>query len=402
MNTLTLNLTETAAKIQESVPIPAQARRAVATLFLVNGILFATWVSRIPAIEADRGFTHAMLGLQLFFLAGGAMVAMPISGLLSARFGSDRVCRSALFLYAAMLPLIALAPSTIILSLALFGFGLGHGGLDIAMNAQAVAVEKRYLRPIMSSFHALWSSGGLIGAAIGGGIAALGLTPALHFSLAAAFLGLLGMTAFSNLDPHLPGKPANSIDKAPLFPWPSRSLLALAAIAMCVMIGEGAMADWSAVYLRQVISTSEGLAAAGYAAFSIAMASGRFFGDRLAARFGPVVLVRGSASVSLVGLVLLLATPWPAVALTGFACVGLGFAPIVPMVFSAAGHRLGINPGVALASVTTLGYLGFLLGPPVIGFAAGLVGLHAALGLLLASTLLAAVLAPAVRQTNVG
>jgi MFS family permease len=170
------------------------------------------------------------------------------------------------------------------------------------------------------------------------------------------------------------------------------------------MMGEGAMADWSAIYLRKIISTTEGLAAAGYAAFSIAMATGRFFGDRLAAQFGPGALVRGSASFALAGLVLLLSTPYASVALIGFACVGLGFASVIPMVFSAAGHRPGINPGVALASVTTLGYLGFLIGPPFIGFAAGLVGLHAALCLLLISTLLAVLLAPAVRpeQTRRG
>ena len=369
----------------------------MATLFLVNGILFATWVSRIPAIETARGFTHAQLGLQLFFLAAGAMIAMPVSGFLSARIGSDRVCRSALFLYAGMLPLIALAPSTLIFSFALFAFGLGHGALDVAMNAQAVAVEKSYRRPIMSSFHALWSTGGLVGASGGGALAALGLPPSLHFSLAAALLGLLGMTSFRALQPHLPVEPDNSSDKATLFSWPSKGLLALAAIALCVMAGEGAMADWGAVYLRKVISTSEGLAAAGYAGFSIAMAGGRFFGDALAARFGAVALVRASATFALFGLAWILAAPGPMLALVGFACVGFGYAPIVPMVFSATGRHRGINPGVALATVTTLGYLGFLLGPPVIGFAAGMIGLRAALGLLLASTLLAVLLAPAVR-----
>jgi len=363
-------------------------------------MLFATWVSRIPVIESSRGLTHATLGLELFVLALGAMIAMPLSGLLSARLGSDQICRIALLLYAGTLPLLGLAPNITLFTLALFVFGLGHGALDVAMNAQAVSVEKSYRRPIMSSFHALWSTGGLVGAALGGSIAALGLPPALHFSLAAALLGGVGITSFRHLQPNKPQETVNAIDKAPLFQLPSRGLLALGAIALCVMMGEGAMADWSAVYLRKILSTTEGLAATGYAAFSIAMATGRFFGDRLAAHFGPAALVRGSASFALLGLVLLLSTPYSSIALLGFACVGIGFAPIVPMVFSAAGHRPGINPGVALASVTTLGYLGFLLGPPVIGFAAGLIGLHLALSLLLVSTLLAACLASTVSPSS--
>jgi MFS family permease len=327
------------------------------------------------------------------------MISMPVAGLLSSRIGSDRICRIAVLVYAGMLPLLVLAPNTLVFGLALFGFGVGHGALDVAMNAQAVAVEKGYRRPIMSSFHALFSTGGLVGAALGGGIAALGLHPATHFALMAALLGGVALTTFRNLHPSEAAKEfALDMEKKALFPLPSRALLALGAIALCIMMGEGAMADWSAVYLRKIIDTSEGFAATGYAAFSIAMVGGRFFGDKLSARFGSVPLVRGSALFAMLGLGLVLSTPYSAVTLLGFACVGIGFAPIIPQVFSAAGHRPGINPGVALASVTTLGYLGFLLGPPAIGFAAGLVGLHAALAILLASTLLAVTLSGAVRS----
>jgi len=397
METLTLELSQVIARASRKEAVPTAARRAVATLFLVNGMLFATWVSRIPAIETGRGMTHAQLGLALFALAAGAMVAMPLSGLLSSRFGSDRVCRVAALGYAAMLPLLILAPNSFLFALALFGFGVGHGALDVAMNSQAVSVEKSYRRPIMSSFHALFSTGGLLGAAAGGGIAAFGLSPELHFSLIAVLLAGLSATTFADLHPTKTQITRDYNDKVALFPWPSRALVTLGIVALCVMMGEGAMGDWSAVYLRKNLGTSEGLAAAGYAAFSIAMATGRFFGDRLAARFGPVQLVRGSALFAVAGLILLLATPWSGAALVAFASIGFGFAPIVPMVFSAAGHRAGIHPGVALASVTTLGYLGFLLGPPVIGFAAGVVGLHVALGLLLVSTLCAVAFAPAVR-----
>ena len=397
MEALTLTESPWTTAAPGSATVPWAARRAVATLFLINGALFATWVSRLPAIESGRGLSHAMLGVYLFVMAFGAMIAMPTSGLLASRIGSAQVCRVSALIYSAVLPLLALAPNGITFALALFAFGIGHGALDISMNAQAVAVEKQYRRPIMSSFHALFSTGGLIGAALGGGIAAFGLTPAVHFGIIALLLGALAFTTFRAL---LPFEAPLTLKKTTLFPLPTRGLIALGVIALCIMVGEGAMADWSAIYLKKIIATSEGVAAAGYAAFSIAMALGRFGGDSLSARFGPVRLLRGSACVALVGLVLILAGPFAPVALLGFACVGIGLAPIIPLVFSAAGHRPGINPGVALASVTTLGYLGFLLGPPIIGFVAGVIGLRIALGLLLVSTLIAVFLAPVVRSAE--
>ena len=381
--------------------LPSASRRAVATLFLVNGALFATWVSRIPAIETQRGLSHATLGLALFAMALGAMTAMPLAGLLSAHIGSGRVCRAAVLIYAGMLPLLALAPNTVTFALALFCFGFGHGGLDVAMNAQAVAVEKVYRRPIMASFHALFSTGGLAGAALGGGITALGLQPDAHFVLMTLVLGAVAFTTFRDLHPFTPSAaPLDSAEPAPFFPLPSRGLLALGVLALCIMMGEGAMADWSAVYLRKILNSPEGIAATGYAAFSIAMAAGRFFGDRISAHFGPVQVVRGGGGFAIVGLILVLTTPWSLVALLGFACVGIGFASIIPIVFSAAGHRSGIAPGIAVASVSTLGYLGFLLGPPAIGFAAELIGLRAALALLIVSTLLAVTLSARVRSAE--
>jgi len=170
METLTLTDSAWTRNNAESTALPTAARRAVATLFLVNGMLFATWVSRIPLIETSRGMSHAMLGLALFVVALGAMISMPVAGWFISRIGSAPVCRMAVLVYAGMLPLLALAPNAIAFTLVLFGFGVGHGALDVAMNAQAVSVEKSYRRPIMSSFHALFSTGGLLGAALGGGI----------------------------------------------------------------------------------------------------------------------------------------------------------------------------------------------------------------------------------------
>jgi len=385
-------------------PMPPRlraARLAVAALFFLNGALFASWVSRIPAVKSVRGLGNGELGMALLTVALGAVVAMPLGGMLSGRFGSERISKVTALLYCALLPVLILAPNVTAFVLALFLFGAFHGALDVAMNAQAVVVEKLYRRPIMSSFHALWSTGGLAGAATGGLIASQGVTPLVH-------LGLVALVSFAGvflIVPHLlTSEPVHAAvpEKSRRFPRPTVGLLALGAVALCVMAGEGAMADWSGVYLRDNLLTGEGLAAAGYAAFSLAMAAGRFLGDGLSARFGPVTLVRAGGILAATGLAVALVFGQPVAALIGFGCVGAGFATVVPMVFTAAGRTPGISPGVAIASVTTLGYLGFLAGPPVIGFVAELIGLREALGILVLTSLTVASLASALESSRPG
>lgn len=364
----------------------AAARVAVATLFFLNGMLFATWVSRIPAVEAQRGMSHATLGLALLAIALGAMVSMPLAGALAERWGSGRVCRFSALGYATTLPLLSPGLPLWLFAPSLLFYGICHGALDVAMNAQAVLVEKRHARPIMASFHAFFSFGGLTGAVAGGLAAALGWSVAPHFVLVAAVVGTVALLAAPLLLPAVASGPLRKVRRRPGFRLPSRALAGAGVIALCIMLGEGAMADWSAVYLKRIIQTSEGWAAAGYAAFSIAMALGRLAGDRLIERFGAVGMLRAGASLALLGLLLALFAPEPAWVLAGFACVGAGFSSIVPMAFSAAGRAPNVAPAVAVASVSTLGYLGFLLGPPMIGFLAECFGLRAALGVLLATT----------------
>lgn len=400
---------------------PVAARRAVAALFFLNGTLFATWVSRLPAMETAHGLSHAELGMALLVIAVGAVISMPLAGWLSSKVGTAAICRFTVVTYCVLLPLLAVAPGIPLWCLILLLFGMAHGALDVAMNAQAVAVEKRYPHPVMSVFHALFSTGGLAGAAAGGLLAAWPLRPEIHFTIIAGIMAAMGIAAFRHLIPHESSGISTAIDPSTCeaappspppvltakagsktrrlpFRLPSRHLAALGIVALCIMMGEGAMADWTAVYLRRIVGTSEGLAAAGYAAFSIAMAAGRFTGDFFAARFGPVKLVRGSSLLATAGIALALLAPHPAAVLSGFALVGAGFATVVPMVFSAAGRTPGVSPGVALASVTTIGYLGFLLGPPAIGFAAEGIGLRGALGLIALTSLLAVFLAGAVRR----
>jgi predicted MFS family arabinose efflux permease len=391
-----------AAPSHSEVSRPAAARVAVATLFLINGALIATWVSRIPAIQVAHGLSHGTLGLALLAMAAGAVIAMPIIGTLTSRFGSDRLSQVAVVAYCALLPWLVVTRNEIAFFTILFVFGAAHGSLDVAMNAQAVAVAKRYPGPIMSSFHALFSTGGFVGAAAGGVLAGFGLEPLTHFALVAGVLGLAAFFACRHLVYASEERVRVSTAPVPITRKPRVfiGLLALGAVALCAMIGEGAMADWSAVYLRNVLQTTEGLAAAGYAAFSVAMLAGRWAGDWLTSRFRTVTLVRMGGAISATGLSLALLANQPACVFLGLTLVGAGFSTVVPIVFSAAGNRAGVSPGVALAFVTTMGYLGFLAGPPCIGFAAELVGLRSALALVIVTSALIVAFAPSVRLTS--
>jgi MFS family permease len=375
------------------------SRVAVMTLFFVNGALFATWASRIPAVQFQRGLSNSTLGMALLSLAFGALIAMPLSGWVIQKTGSGKLCKISSLLSFAMLPLAVFVPGLGLFFAALFLFGLCQGTLDVAMNAQAVVVERQFHKPIMSSFHALWSTGSLSGAALGSVLAARSLTPLSHSLIVASVLCVGTLLAFPYLlEAHGSGEiTAPSMPPKPVFKLGHPVILALGTLAFCVMMGEGAIGDWSALYLRKVVGTGEGLAAVGYTVFSITMAGARFLGDALSARFGPVTLVRTGGVLATLGILLALAFANVPLTLLGFALVGVGFATVVPTVFSASGNIPGIAPGIGLGSVTTLGYLGFLTGPPIIGLVADLLGLRAALGLVVAASVVVACLASAVR-----
>ncbi len=374
------------------------ARWAITGLFFINGLLFATWVSRIPVVQVARGLNNGTLGLALLAIAMGALIAMPATGWCLGRFGSRRVTQVAALLYAASLPLLAFAPGMVAFVAALFCFGVSHGSCDVAMNAQAIEIERRYQRSIMSSFHAFFSLGGLAGAALGGLLAARQLPVPVQFvgtSLVVA-VALAIWTLPWLLSASTQADRKEPRETAPGFKRPSGILVALGTVAICVMMGEGAMADWSAIYLRRVLNSSDGIAALGYAAFSVAMAVGRLSGDWVAATIGPVKVVRFGGLTAAAGLLLAIGGQHPALALLGFACVGIGFAAVVPLVFSAAGRVPGVAANVALSSVTTLGYLGFLIGPPLIGVVSQWLGLRSGFAVVLGTSLLAATLASSV------
>ncbi|MBO1438514.1 MFS transporter [Meiothermus sp. CFH 77666] len=372
------------------------ARLAIYLTFFVCGFILAAWVSRIPAIKQSLGLNTGELGLVLLGAPVGLVLAMPLTGWLIAHLGSRPVLTFAALSNCFSLPLLALAPSGWTLALALFVFGFANAAMDISMNAQAVEAERRYARPIMSSFHALFSLGGLLGAALGGAAAAAGMGP-LPFFIWMAVASALGMLWASR---HLfEVRPASS---GPRFVWPKGVLLGLGLIVFCTGLGEGAVGDWSAVFMKQVIGSSEAVAALAFSAFSVAMVVGRLTGDALTHRFGPVALARGGGLLAAAGFITTLLAARPEVALLGFVMIGLGYCTLFPLAFSAAGRVPGVQPGVALASVATLGYLGFLAGPPVIGLIAHATSLRVSFalvaGLAVVITLLAGLLQPRTGQ----
>jgi predicted MFS family arabinose efflux permease len=313
-----------------------------------------------------------------------------------SRVGSRPVVGVTAFSWPVALVALALAPSLLFLVLSLVFAGMAVGSLDVSMNAQAVAVEKEYRRPIMSSFHAAFSFGGLLGAVVGGLAASAGIGVLPHFVAVAVLTVAATVVAYRALLPA--SADARQGDDGPAFVWPTRALMGLGIIAFCVLLGEGAMADWSAVYLNDTLETGPGFAAAGYAAFSLAMAVGRLTGDRLMERIGAVRIVRAGAAVSAGGLGISLFAAEPVFALAGFAAAGAGFSIIFPAALSAAGHSDEMAAGPALAAVSSAGYFGFLVGPPSIGFVAELVGLGTALYIVVALSSVIVLLAGSVRS----
>ena len=368
-----------------------RARWAVAAVFFANGTVIGTWAAHIPLAEARLAISHSTLGLALLTMALGALIAMPLGGAAIGRLGSARVTRAATIalLPAFLVPLTAPNPAIFIGSL-LF-FGAANGILDVAMNAHGVAVEQRLRRPIMSSLHGMWSLGGLVGAGLAAAL--LPLVPPLAQALVT--LLLLGAAAAAALFFLLPAE-ADAGNGGAAFAWPNRLTIGLGILCFLSMTAEGAVVDWSALHLQGSLRLDPGPAATGFAAFSACMAAARFGGDWLRARIGAIVLVRGSAFLAAAGLLIALIVPAPSLAIIGYALAGLGLANLVPVFFGAAGRIPAQATGTAIASVATMGYTGFLVGPPLIGFIADATTLPLALGVIVLSCLAVGIAARAV------
>lgn len=355
----------------------ARARWAVATIFFLNGTVLASWVPHIPAVKAFHGLSDGQLGLVLLSMAIGSVPMLPLAGRLVGRFGSRVMTTAAILAFCFVLPLPVLSPNVLLLCLALTLFGACNSTLDVAMNAQAVAVERRYQRAIMSSFHGMFSLGGLVGAALAGLAMSFTVSPIQHVMATTVAALVIVALAISRL---LPAE-TQQRNTAPTFIKPSAGLWRLGMLAFLALLAEGSMADWSAVYLQHVLNTEAALASAGFAAFSLMMAVGRFSGDALVNCVGSSLLLGGSSLAAATGLGLGVLIGEPHMAIAGFGLVGFGIANIIPVLFSAAGRMPGVPPGMALAAVASTGYFGFLAGPPLIGTVAEFTNLRVGLGL---------------------
>lgn len=340
---------------------------AVSVCFAANGFLFTNYISRLPLIQSDFGLDNGAIGMVLLASALGALIAMPFTGWLITEKGSRRILMIAAVLFCLFIPLIGLMPGRIALGLLFFIIGLATGTMDVSMNSQAVLVEKGSQRPVMSFFHALFSAGMMLGAGCGALFTHFNIGLLIHLGT----VSLLALAAVIGAIQHLvPDRGQVTTERKKRFQLPEASLIGVGLIAFCCMLGEGAMANWSTNYMLRIASADSGFAPMGLVAFSLAMMVARFLGDRVRGQLGDRYLLISSSMVAVAGLGLALLIPHPIVVLIGLLLVGLGLSVVVPIAYSTAGNTPDLAPGVGIGMVTTIGYGGLLLGPPIIGFLA--------------------------------
>jgi predicted MFS family arabinose efflux permease len=360
-------------------------RRATFLTFAVNGAMIGTWVAHIPWLQESIGASKTTIGLCLLCMAAGALVSMPLTGHILDSRSSASLTRATTLVFCLMLPLPLLATSPWALGAILFVFGASNGAMDVSMNAHGVAVERALRKPIMSSLHGGWSVGGFAGAGVVALAAAAGVDPRVESLLVAIGLWLAALWITRRL-----GSASAQSSEAGGLALPSRAVLLIGGLCFLTMLAEGGIADWSGIYLRHDTAASTGAAALAFTGFSLGMAIARLGGDVLNERLGAGRLLRSGMTLTALtlGVVLLIGETVPAV--VGFVLCGLGIANAVPLLFSAAGRLEPAGP--SLAAAFTLGYLGFIVGPPVIGITADQIGLPETLGLLVLSALVVAVL----------
>lgn len=374
-----------------------QHRLAVGALFFLQGICFATWASRIPSIQQQLHINEAALGAVLLSLTVGSLLSLLFSGALISRWGSKRVVQIILILYAGCLVLIGSAQTVPLLIAALLLFGAAGNLSNIAINTQAVAVEKMYGRSIMASFHGLWSAAGFVAAGIGTYAMGRSITTQFHFLIIAGGIVLAALFSFAHL---VKDKGNTNGEKTKLFAMPPRSLVPLGILAFCCMICEGAMFDWSGIYFKKVVQAPQAWTGAGYTAFMCTMAGGRFLADWVTNHlsFKRTLTISGLLICGGLTIAVFFPTLWPA--MVGFALVGFGVSSVVPLVYGQAGRSTEVPPGVALTAVSSIGFFGFLVGPPIIGGIAGLSSLRLSFVLIAVMGLAVTLIAQRLRITT--
>jgi fucose permease len=361
---------------------------ALAAFFLIDGFVLANWATRIPAIKAGYRLSSGQLGVVLFAIAAGAAGSMLFTGALATRRGSLAAVRLATTIYLLAVACFVQLPGLWSLAAMASVFGAGFGAMNVALNAHAVALEASIGRPILARLHAAFSCGGLLGAASGGLAAAIGLAPRWQLPLVAGLGAIVAAAARHSLA----AVDSRPIDAA-VFARPQRGLVVLGVIAFCSTLGEGAASDWSGVFLHSSVGASMAVASLGYFAFSVAMAVGRLSGDWLVARYGATRPVRVAATVAAAALTAALVIRTSAVGIGGFFCLGVGLATVIPQTYRAAARTTALAPATGVAAVSTVGWLGFLAGPPVIGSLASVTSLPLALSTVAVAVVLIAALA---------
>ncbi len=388
-------------------PVARDGAIAMATSFCALGVIIGSWASRVPAVRHAAGLGTLQLGIALLGLAGGAVVAMPLVGWLVGRVGSARLICTGVPMCLVALPVTSFTRSFAELAAALFALGISIGTVDVSINAYAVGLEQRVGRSMLSSFHASYSVGAFIGAGVGAAAAALQAGPTVQFLAVVVCAGAIWATSVPRRLDWREGLLPRGAARVHLSarrrrpPRIPRVLLLIGAVGFCGLFAEGAAADWSAVYLQGTVGAGAAIAAATYSGFALAMTVSRLVSDDANERFGSVMVTRAGSVAAGTGLAIALLVRSPLTGLLGFMCLGAGLAPVIPNVFRAAAGVEGTSPGTGIATGTTLGYLGFMLGPPVIGAVGHAVGLSTALGLVVLATAVIALLAGTMRNVPV-
>lgn len=366
----------------------AKTSLTIGAVFALNSFMFSNWVTRIPHVKAALDLSESMLGLALLGAPVGALCIMPLAGKIIDRFGLGPTTFWSSVFHILSLVGLALASSFWSLTAALFYFGFSNSIMDISMNASAAQVERDMRKPIMATCHGMWSIGAVLGSLSGSLLTGFSLAVDLHlFIIAGLTMGFIWLNQ-STISSYR--EPKSSANKT--FAFPTGLLLVLAFMAFCIMLSEGAIADWSAVYMKESLLANPFLVGLAYGGFSLTMAIGRLLGDSIIPKIGRGNMIKWGGFISAIGLSIAIFIPHPVVAIVGFSITGIGYSCIVPVLFIAAANQPGYTSGTGIAAVTTLGYTGFLIGPPIIGFLADGFGLGVGLGFVLFCSVMVAVL----------
>ncbi len=374
---------------------PVLIRFAIASYFFLMGLIFSSWASRIPSVKDKFNFNEAELGAVLFMLPLGALSALPISGWIVDKFGSKKISFLSLLSYSCSLYSVAAVDSSFGLSIALFLFGFLGNMSNISMNTQGLSIQHLINKPILSGLHAMWSVGAFSAAAFTGWMMKLNFSTDQHFMVIALIGISVSMCMYFFLIKDL------AHDHPPkIFVLPAKGLLLLGFICFCVAMSEGAMADWSSLYYRMVLKDISLATTAGYTAFAFSMAIGRFMGDRLMNHMGYKKLLMLNGLFIIIGMSLSLIFELPVIVIIGFSMIGLGVSSVFPVVYIIASKNKSMAPAVALAAVSSVGFTGFLLGPPIIGFIAQQIGLRLSLVIVILLGMIILLLTQWVKEQN--